>query len=86
MRWRFISVVALLGATLLLLRTRNSAEIIPEHRPLASFPRSFGSRSSVDLSIPQEQLDILGPGDFLMRTHQPSADAPFIANFPSLPA
>ncbi|MBO0911822.1 MAG: EpsI family protein [Acidobacteria bacterium] len=87
MRWRFLTVVALLGATLLLLRVRNSAEIIPQRRSLASFPRTLGSWSSVELSLPQETLDILGPGDFLLRNYQSAAGVPiiglFIAYFPS---
>jgi EpsI family protein len=87
MRWRFLTVVALLGTTILLLRIRNSAEIIPEHRSLASFPRTLGSWSSVDLALTRDELDVLGPGDFLLRTYHPPANVPavglFIAYFPS---
>jgi len=87
MRWRFVTVVVLLGATLLLLRTRNSAEIVPQHRPLGSFPRTLGSWPSVDLALDQETLNVLGPGDFLLRTYQPADNMPvvglFIAYFPS---
>jgi EpsI family protein len=87
MRWRFLTVGVLLGATILLLRIRNSAEIVPQHRPLATFPRTFGSWSSDDLALSRDELDVLGPGDFLLRTYQAAAGVPavglFIAYFPS---
>jgi EpsI family protein len=87
MRWGFLTVVVLLGATLLLLRIRNSAEIIPGHRSLASFPHTLGGWSSSDLALSQDELDVLGPGDFLLRTYQAAPSDPvvglFIAYFPS---
>ena len=65
MKWRFVTVVALLGCTALLLRVRNSAEIIPAHQPLQSFPQTFAGWSSTVLPISKDVLDVLGPGDFL---------------------
>ena len=87
MKWRFVTVVALLGCTALLLRVRNSAEIIPAHQPLQSFPQTFAGWSSTDLPISKDVLDVLGPGDFLTRQYQYGSAAPsvglFIAYFPS---
>jgi EpsI family protein len=87
MKWRFATTVVLLAVTALVLRTRNSAETVPPHKGLQYFPRNFGSWSSVDLPLTQDVLDVLGPGDFLLRDYQnQSAGAPvglFIAYFPS---
>jgi EpsI family protein len=85
--WRFISVLALLGATALLLRARNTSEIIPTHQPLQSFPQTFPGWSSVDVPLSKDVLDVLGPGDFLTREYQRDPSSPavglFIAYFPS---
>ena len=87
MNWRLPTTLALLAATTFLLVTRNRAEIIPPHQPLDTFPRTFGGWSSVDLQLSQDVLDVLGPGEFLLRNYQiPSSAAPvglFIAYFPS---
>lgn len=87
MNWRFLTTLTLLLSTAFLLRTRNSAETIPAHQPLQSFPRSLRDWTSVDVPITQDVLDVLGPGDFLLRdyangTHQPKVSL-FIAYFPS---
>jgi EpsI family protein len=87
MKWRFITIVILLGITALLLRSRNSAETIAPHPPLESFPRNLGNWKSVDLPLTKDVRDVLGPGDFLLRDYQDSANAPpvglFVAYFPS---
>jgi EpsI family protein len=87
MKWRFVTTLVLLAATALLLRTRNSAETVPPHNRLQFFPRTFGSWSSVDLPLTQDVLDVLGPGDFLLRDYQNQAGGPpvglFVAYFPS---
>ncbi len=87
MKWRFVSVLILLGATALLLRARNASEIIPAHQPLQTFPRTFNGWSSTDLPLSKDVLDVLGPGDFLTRDYQRDSDMPpvglFIAYFPS---
>jgi len=85
--WRFLIVVVVLGGTALLLHARNNAEIIPARQPLSSFPAALNGWSSTDLALSKEVLDVLGPGDFLLRRYQ---NAPtnsfvdlFIAYFPS---
>jgi EpsI family protein len=88
LKWRFWVAAALLSGTALLLYARNSSEIIPARQPLASFPRTLGSwASSSDIPLSPEILDILGPGDFLLRDYRDSASAAyvnlFIAYFPT---
>lgn len=87
MKWRFISVLVLMGAAALLLRARNTNEIVPTHQPLQSFPRNFSQWTSTDIPLTKDVLDVLGPGDFLARDYQRDSNAPpvglFIAYFPS---
>jgi EpsI family protein len=84
--WRFWIAASLLAGTGLLLYARNNSEIIPARAPLASFPRTLGDWSSNDIALSQDILDILGPGDFLLRDYRgpDGADVDlFIAYFPS---
>jgi EpsI family protein len=87
-RWRFVVATLLLAGTVLLLRSRNSAEIIPAREPLQTFPHAIQSWSSPqDIPLSKDVLDVLGPGDFLMRNYHDSASGAdvdlFIAYFPS---
>jgi EpsI family protein len=85
--WRFLVAAVLLSATALLMHARNSAEIIPARPPLSSFPKTLDGWTSADIAIPKEVLEILGPGDFLLRAYQnPATNAYvdlFMAYFPS---
>jgi EpsI family protein len=85
--WRFWIAVSLLAGTGLLLHARNSSEIIPAREPLASFPRTLGDWTSSDIPLSQDVLDVLGPGDFLLRDYQDATSGSnvdlFIAYFPS---
>src|SRR3984893_8542474 len=76
-----------MGATALLLQARNTAEIIPPHQPLQSFPRAFEGWRSIDVPLSKDVRDVLGPGDFLTREYQSASNTPavglFIAYFPS---
>jgi len=85
---QFIAVALLLASTAVLLQARRSGEVLPPRLALQSFPQQIDGWNSVDVPIDQEQLEVLGPGDFLMRNYIPSAlDRPainlFIAYFPS---
>ena len=79
--------VGLLVAAALVLHARNSAEVIPDRPPLGSFPRSLEGWTSIDIPIDKDVLEILGPGDFLLRDYQNPQGASdvslFIAYFPS---
>ena len=85
--WRFLIVFAVLGGTALLMHARNNAEIIPARQPLSSFPATLNGWSSNDLALSKEVLDVLGPGDFLLRRYQNASTNSFvdmfIAYFPS---
>ena len=86
--WRFLVSVALLAGTVLLLRARNGAEILPPRSLLSSFPRTLGPwTSSTDIPMGQDVREVLGPGDFLLRSYNDGADGGgvnlFIAYFPS---
>ena len=86
-RWRFLVVVALLSATVFVMHARNSAEIIPARPPLSSFPSTLNGWTSADIALSKEVLDVLGPGDFLLRRYHEAATNSFvdffIAYFPS---
>ena len=85
---RFAFAVALLATTAVFLHGRGRGEIIPKSEPLTSFPRQLGDWTGEDVPIPQDALDVLGPGHFLLRVYQsralqqPYVDL-FVAYFPS---
>ncbi len=85
--WRFVVATAVLAGTALLLQARNGSEIIAPRIPLASFPRTLDSWKGIDIPLSQDVLDVLGPGDFLLRDYRDSSPNPdialFIAYFPS---
>jgi EpsI family protein len=67
---RFFSAAALLAATAIFLHARSRNEILPARQPLNAFPQQLGEWSGADAPIPQDTLDVLGPGDFLLRVYQ----------------
>ena len=85
--WRFLTLAGLLGATALLLAARNRHETIPDHPSFDSFPRVFGGWTSREIPLSKDVLEVLGPGDFLLRNYrndQLNANvALFMAYFPS---
>jgi len=88
LKLRFVCAVVLILLTAALLQARGRTEIVPHGMPLASFPMRLGDWSGTDIPQDPEVLQILGPGDFLLREYQAqSRGAPpiglFIAYFPS---
>ena len=86
MTLRFVCAAMLLGLTAILLRGRN--EVLASHLPLQSFPQQLGVWSGVERPIDKESLEILGPGEFLLRDYSPQVDTEpevnlYIAYFPS---
>jgi len=85
---RFVPVALLLMATGIFLQARSRGEVFPARRLLSSFPTQLGSWEGTDIPIAEDELQILGPGDFLLRvyedqqTPEPSVDL-FIAYFAS---
>ncbi len=85
---RFLIATAMLLATAIFLQARGRHEVFPPRQPLATFPSALAGWTSRDVPMSQEVLNILGPGDFLLRIYQnqsvpqPYVDL-FIAYFPS---
>jgi len=85
---RFAIAAALLLATALLLHARNRHEIFPWRQPLASFPSQLAGWRGSDIPISAEVLNILGPGEFVLRDYRDGSERDpevnlFIAYFPS---
>src|ERR1700746_1730343 len=62
--------------------------MIPTRQPIAAFPRQLGNWVGSDIPIGKDVLDILGPGDFLLRVYQSQTGRDseidlFLAYFPS---
>ncbi|MGH9528499.1 MAG: exosortase C-terminal domain/associated protein EpsI [Terriglobales bacterium] len=86
--FRFAIAATVLIAAGILLHARSSDEVLPPHRPIETFPSHLKNWQGTDLKIPQDSLDVLGPGQFLLRDYQnESQDIPdvslFVAFFPS---
>src|ERR1700732_3999823 len=85
---RFLPIALLLIITAIFLQARTRGEVFPPRQPLQSFPQQLGSWEGTDVAIDDDALQVLGPGDFLLRvyrdeqTTRPPVDL-FIAYFPS---
>jgi len=87
---RFALAFTFIALTAILLQARGRIEIVPSSVPLSSFPAQLGDWLGKDIPLDQETLDVLGPGDFLVRGYRdlaPGSDLPyvdlFVAYFPS---
>jgi EpsI family protein len=85
---RFVLASLLIAAAALCLQARGRNEVFPPRRPLQSFPMQLGPWKGTDLAMEKEVLDVLGPGEFLLRDYDTSdkAELPtnlYIAYFPS---
>jgi EpsI family protein len=85
---RFALAAGLIAATAILLQARGRTEVIPNRRPLSSFPAELANWPSTGIVQEQKTLEVLGPGDFMERVYQdPAGNLPavdlFIAYFPS---
>jgi EpsI family protein len=70
---RFLSAALLIAAAAVFLQARTHSEIFPPRQPLESFPSQLQAWSGTDIAIDKEVLDVLGPGDFLLRVYQNDA-------------
>lgn len=68
---RFWVVVLLMSFSALVLHVRGDVDHVPYSLPLAQLPRTIGERSSTEVPLDQETLDVLGKGDFLYRVYTP---------------
>lgn len=87
---RFLVAALLMLVTAVGLQAHSQDEVFPPRQPLSSLPHQIDDWTSTDETLDQQTLDILGPGEFLIRDYENTtqADAPpwinlFIAYFPS---
>jgi EpsI family protein len=84
---RFALVWILLVSTAVLLNARSSFESVPQHQPLATFPKELNGWIGTDAPLAPDILELLGPGDFLNRTYTNPADpgpvSLYVAYYPS---
>lgn len=85
---RFLLAAVAITLTAILLQARGRTEIIPARTPLSAFPAQLGNWQGKDIPLDKDTLEVLGPGDFLVRGYRdPSSDIPyvdlFVAYFPS---
>src|SRR5262245_13342178 len=80
-------VASLLVTTAILLTVRERTEIAPVRESFVSVPHQMGNWVGRDVTIPPDVLQVLGPGDFLLRNYAGSTLEPpvnlFAAYFPS---
>ena len=69
---RLVLAALLLAVTAGFLYAHDSKEVELSREPLANFPRYLGTRSGTDYAMPQDVLDVLGHGDFLLRNYPDS--------------
>jgi EpsI family protein len=87
---RFGIAAVLMLATALVLQAHSRTEYFPQRQPLSSLPLLIDGYTGTDDVLDQHTLDILGPGEFLVRDYE-KAGAPqtepwvnlYIAYFPT---
>ena len=67
---RFWSVAVPMLAAAISLQAHSSTEFIPKPPPLSSLPSQIDGWTGTDEALDQQTLDILGPGDFLVRDYE----------------
>lgn len=67
---RFLAAALLLAGVGSLLQARARSEVFPPRLPLKEFPQQLDGWTGTDVPIDQDVLNILGPGDFLLRIYQ----------------
>jgi EpsI family protein len=85
---RFILAAAIMASAAIFLQARGRNEVFPPRLPLQSFPTQLSAWTGTDIALQKDVLEVLGPGDFLLRVYQnPAEKQPFvdlfIAYFPS---
>jgi EpsI family protein len=78
---RFILATLLIAGVAILLQARARSEVYPPRLPLKQFPTQLGGWSGTDVAIEKDVLEVLGPGDFLVRIYQSQQKTPYIDLF-----
>ena len=66
---RFWVIVVLMTFSALVLHVRGDVDKVPYSLPLNQLPRVIDDRTSTEVPLDQETLDVLGKGDFLYRVY-----------------
>ncbi|MGD0599184.1 MAG: VPLPA-CTERM-specific exosortase XrtD [Terriglobales bacterium] len=66
---RFGTVAVLMLAAAILLQAHSHSEVFPPRASLSSLPLQIGGWTGTDDPLDKQTLDILGPGEFLMRDY-----------------
>lgn len=69
---QFLCAALMLVATAIFLRAHTRAEYFPPRIDLQQFPSQIGEWSGKDIPLTKDVLDVLGPGDFLVRVYRSS--------------
>lgn len=85
---QFVLAALIITATAVFLRAHTRAESFPSRLTLGSFPTQVGTWEGSDVALSKDTLEVLGPGDFLLRVYRdPAEQLPyidlFVAYFPS---
>ena len=67
---RFWIVAVIMLATALVLQAHSRSEFFPPRAPLSSLPLQIDGWKGTDSVLDQDTLDILGPGEFLLRDYE----------------
>jgi EpsI family protein len=67
---RFGIVATLMLGTALVLQAHSRGEFFPPRTSLSSLPNQIDGWTGTDFPLSQEERDILGPGDFLVRDYE----------------
>ena len=78
---RFVVAALLIAGAGILLQARARSEVFPPRLPLKQFPQQFNGWTGTDVPIDQDVLNILGPGDFLLRIYQNPQKAQYVDLF-----
>ena len=62
-------IVILMSFSALVLHVRGDVDHVPYSVPLSQLPRTIDDRTSTEVPLDQETLDVLGKGDFLYRIY-----------------
>lgn len=85
---RFAIAAVLMLATAIVLQAHSRGEYFPPRTALSSLPQQIDGWSGTDDVLDQQTLDILGPGEFLVRDYENQGNPQpwvnlYIAYFPS---
>jgi len=86
LRLRFILAAGFITLTAIVLQAQ--VEVILPHKQLSLFPARLGNWNGKDIALDKDTLEVLGPGDFMVRRYfDPASNLPsvdlFLAYFPS---